>query len=52
MSPFNRTVGARMNQVFIDDLQLAEEVTLAAFRQRSWWQRLMERGASLVMRVL
>jgi cardiolipin synthase len=45
-------VSQRMNQVFLDDLQYAEEITLVAFRQRSWWQRLMERGASVVMRVL
>ena len=48
----DRTIGQQMNQVFLDDLQHAEEITLATFRQRSWWQRLMERGASLVMRVL
>jgi len=46
------TIGRQMYQIFLDDLQHAEEITLTTFRQRSWWQRLMERGASLVMRVL
>ena len=46
------TIGREMNQIFLDDLQHADEITLTTFRQRSWWQRLMERAASLVMRFL
>jgi cardiolipin synthase len=48
----DRTLGHEMNQGFLRDLQHAEEITLTAFGQRSWWQRLMERGASAIMRVL
>jgi hypothetical protein len=33
-------------------LRHAEEITLTAFQQRSWWARLMERAANVVMRLL
>ena len=46
------TVGARMNTIFVDDLRHAEEVTADRFRQRSWLQRLFERGATLLTRLL
>jgi cardiolipin synthase len=44
--------GARMNSIFLDDLAYAEEVTSTGFRERSWFQRLAERGANLIIRVL
>ena len=48
----DRTVGDQMNRIFADDLLLADEITLDAFRRRSWVQRIAEWGASGVRRVL
>lgn len=48
----DRTVGEEMNRIFIDDLRYAEEITTARFRQRSWFQRMAERGANLLSRLL
>ncbi len=45
-------VGAAMDSVFRADLRYAREVTLAAFRQRPRWERLLEAGAALFSRVL
>jgi cardiolipin synthase len=45
-------IGRQMDQVFLDDLRHSEEVTLAAFAERSWGARVMERAASLIMRLL
>ncbi len=44
--------GARMNQVFLDDLQHASEIHMETFRGRSWLQRMLEWGASSLARVL
>jgi hypothetical protein len=41
-----------MNRIFADDLRHAKEITLASFRQRSWLQRLAERGANMITRLL
>ena len=46
------TIGRQMDQIFLDDLRHAEEITLTLFHQRSWWARLTERVANLVMRLL
>jgi cardiolipin synthase len=48
----DRTVGEQMNRMFMDDLRDAEEITAESFRRRSWLQRLAERGANLVTRLL
>jgi cardiolipin synthase len=48
----DHTVGAQMDRIFLDDLRSAEEITAAAFRQRSWFHRLSERGARLLTRLL
>lgn len=45
-------VGRQMNSIFFDDLVYAEEVAATGFRERSWFQRLAERGANLITRVL
>ena len=45
-------IGAQMNQIFLEDLKCAQEITLPAFRQRSFLARLLERGASLLTRLL
>ena len=48
----DRAVGEEMNRVFLDDLRYAREITAAAFAQRSLLQRLFERGANLLTRLL
>jgi cardiolipin synthase len=48
----DRTIGNEMNRIFLDDLRDAEEITLAAFRRRSWLERIAERGASVMTRLL
>ncbi len=48
----DRTVGSEMERIFLEDLQDAEEMTIAAFRQRSWLQRLAEWGANRILRLL
>jgi cardiolipin synthase len=45
-------VGQQMNDIFFDDLKHAEEISAAAFRRRSWMERLAEQGASLITRLL
>ena len=41
-----------MDQVFLDDLRNSDEITLPGFRQRSWLERLAERAANLIERLL
>lgn len=48
----DRTVGEQMDRIFIDDLGHATEITAARFRQRSWFQRMAERGVNLITRLL
>jgi hypothetical protein len=45
-------IGRQMDQIFLDDLRHAEEITLTTFGQRSWWARVMERTANFVTRLL
>ena len=48
----DRTAGQNMDRIFIDDLRHAEEITLEAFRRRSWLQRVAEWGANSLTRLL
>ena len=48
----DRIAGREMERVFQDDLRFAIEMTAGEFRQRSWFQRLAERGANLLTRLL
>jgi cardiolipin synthase len=48
----DRSGGEKMNRIFLDDLRHAEEITLEAFRSRSWLQRLAEWGANSLTRLL
>jgi len=48
----DRTMGDQMDRLFMDDLGYAEEITAARFSQRSWLQRIAERGANLITRLL
>jgi phosphatidylserine/phosphatidylglycerophosphate/cardiolipin synthase-like enzyme len=42
----DRTLGNAMNRTFLDDLRHSQEITVEAFRARSWLQRIAERVAS------
>ena len=44
--------GKTVRDMFVDDLDRSEEVTLAEFRKRSRKERLLEWGASRLARVL
>ena len=48
----DRNLGAEMNRIFFDDLHHATEITRASLRERSWFQRIVERGANLITRLL
>ncbi len=48
----DRGIGARMEEIFLDDLRHSEEITVARFRQRSWIERLAEGAAHLITRLL
>jgi cardiolipin synthase len=48
----DRPAGQQMDRIFLDDLRHAEEITLEAFRRRSWLERLAEWGANSLIRVL
>lgn len=45
-------IGEQMERIFVDDLQQAQEITLDAFRRRSWLQRIAEWGANSLTRLL
>jgi cardiolipin synthase len=48
----DRAIGEEMSRHFLSDLQHAEEITISPFRRRSWFERIMERGAQLITRLL
>jgi cardiolipin synthase len=48
----DRTIGEEMNRIFLRDLEHADEITLAAFRRRSWFERIAEGAASVITRLL
>jgi cardiolipin synthase len=48
----DRMLGGEMNRVFLDDLRQSQEIGIKAFGARSWLQRLAERGASWLTRLL
>ena len=45
-------IGTSMESLYLDDLRFADEITFEVFRRRSRTQRLLERAASVVARVL
>ena len=45
-------LGAEMDRIFLDDLQYAQEITASGFRERPWFERVLERGARLITRLL
>jgi cardiolipin synthase A/B len=48
----DRITGQQMGEIFFDDLRDAKEITVGEFSQRSWFPRLEERAATLIMRLL
>ena len=46
------TVGKQMDDIFLEDLKYSDEIKLDTFKKRPWTSRLLERGASLMRRVL
>jgi cardiolipin synthase len=44
--------GAGMDATFLEDLKYSKEIKLEEFKQRSKWDRLLERGASVLSRLL
>jgi hypothetical protein len=48
----DREAGTQTDPVFLDDLQHATEITAAELRRRSWRDRLVERAADLLTRIL
>lgn len=48
----DRDIAATLERHFLEDIEQADEVDLAVFRQRGAWMRIKERAAHLVWRVL
>ena len=46
------TIGEQMQKIFLDDTRSCVEILLDRFRHRSVFQRLIERAAHMMMRVL
>ena len=44
--------GAQTESIFLDDIGCAQEMTLSVLARRSWWQRVLERGAAALSRIL
>jgi cardiolipin synthase len=44
--------GAQIVRLFLDDLRHAAEITATEFRRRSWRERITERAANLLTRIL
>ena len=48
----DRSAGQNMNRIFLEDLSHSEEITIEAFRRRSWLQRIAEWSANSLTRLL
>ena len=48
----DQAIGARMNEIFLDDLGHSQEVTVDRFGRRSWLERMLEWGANSLTRLL
>lgn len=44
--------GAQLDSLFFDDLSRSKEITLEEFRKRPWYHRVIEKGATLLSRLL
>ncbi|MFN2567591.1 MAG: phosphatidylserine/phosphatidylglycerophosphate/cardiolipin synthase family protein [Gemmatimonadaceae bacterium] len=45
-------LGAQMQRTFLEDLHYAKEIRLEEFRRRPWRSKMLEKGASLISRLL
>ena len=52
LNVLDSTVGATMDSIFMEDLKYSAEIKLDEFQNRPWIQRLLERGASALGRIL
>lgn len=48
----DRSIGEEMDRIFLADLQHAEEIVTATFSRRSWSERIAERAAAFITRLL
>ena len=48
----DRTLGARLDSIFLDDLRHARELHLSVFARRPWHQKLREELAALAARLM
>ncbi|MDB4915991.1 MAG: Phospholipase D-like domain protein [Gemmatimonadetes bacterium] len=48
----NPKLGSEMNATFMDDVTRSSEITLAEFSRRPWYDRVIERGAAVLSRLL
>ena len=48
----NQELGAQLDSIFMKDLEYATEIRLETFRQRSWFSKVQEWGASRLGRLL
>ena len=48
----NDAVGERLHDVFLEDLAFSREIVLEEFRRRPAMERVKERGARLIARIL
>lgn len=46
------TVGKQLDDIFLEDMKYSDEIKLDTFRKRPWTNKMLERGASLMRRVL
>ena len=49
---YDERVAARLEAVFVEDLTQTDEITLDVFNRRPWYDRVLERGASALSRIL
>ena len=48
----DRRYGMQLDSIFFEDIKYAKEIKLAEFRRRPWREKVMEKGAVLLSRVL
>lgn len=49
---YDRELGARLDSIFLDDLRAAREIRIEPFRDRPWYDRILEFGAAALTRLL
>ena len=46
------SLGAQMDSIFMDDISRSQEITLADFKRRPWYDRMIENAAATLSRLL